>query len=518
VALFNRGSALESFGCVEAAIESYDRALALDPNYVNALNNRSGALIYLRRFSEAKAALERVLTLNPDFTYAYGSLAHCLMHMCDWSRREEIVGRLRDDVLAAKGAIHTMTLIAYIDDPELQLACARNYAAQYLPKTISYDGKAYLHEKIRIAYVSSDFHDHATARLAVELFERHDRERFEVIAISLGPDEPSPMRRRVMAAFDQFHDMRLKSDDEIAALIRALEIDIAIDLKGFTHDSRPGVFARRPAPIQVAYLGFPGTSGAECFDYVLADEIVAPMAMQPYFSEQIVHLSGCYQPNDSKRAMPAAAMSRHEAGLPETGFVFCCFNNNFKIAPAFFYVWMRLLRAIDGAVLWLIDDNADAVANLRKEAAARDVDPARLVFAPRVEPEVHLARHAHADLFLDTLPYGAHTTASDALWMGVPVLTCLGRAFAGRVGASLCRAVGLEDLVMTDLAQYEQAALALARDPARLAAIKARLAADRARHRLFDAERHRRSVEAAFVGMMERQRRGEAPAPFATAD
>jgi predicted O-linked N-acetylglucosamine transferase (SPINDLY family) len=327
------------------------------------------------------------------------------------------------------------------------------------------------------------------------------------------------MRRRVIEAFDQFHDMRLKSDAEIVAVMRALEIDIAVDLNGFTANARAGIFARRGAPIQVAYLGYPTTVGADWIDYVLSDKIVTPFEMQPYFSEQIVHLSGCYLPNDSTRTVPAATMSRREAGLPETGFVFCCFNNSYKINPEFFDVWMRLLRAVDGAVLWLrIDDKDDDAANLRKEAAARGVDPARLVFAPRVDPEAHLARHRLADLFLDTLPYNAHTTASDALWMGVPVLTCMGRAFAGRVGASLCHAVGLEELVMTDLAQYEQAALALARDPARLIAIKTHLAANRARHRLFDAELHCRSVEAAFVGMMERQRRGEAPAPFAAAE
>jgi predicted O-linked N-acetylglucosamine transferase (SPINDLY family) len=371
------------------------------------------------------------------------------------------------------------------------------------------------HDRLRIAYLSADFHNHATAQLAIELFERHDRTRFDICAISFGPDDGTAMRAACVAAFETFLDARAMSDEAIAAWMRGKEIDIAVDLKGFTTGARERVFALRPAPLMVNYLGFPGTLGTEVYDYILADAVVAPMAMQPFFAETIVHLPGSYQPNDSRRGVPETSLSRAEAGLPQTGFVFASFNNSYKITPAVFDVWMRLLAATQGSALWLLDDNALATANLRKEAAARGIDPARLVFAPRVGPNAHLARQRLADLFLDTQPCGAHTTASDALWMGLPIVTCLGGAFAGRVAASLLHAVGLADLVAPDLAAYERLALELARDPGRLAAIRARLETERYRLPLFDADRYRRGVEAAYETMWARHQRGDPPAPFA---
>ncbi len=512
---FSRALALEELGLDEAAAESYARTLALRPDHIAALNNRSGALSLLRRFAEARAGLERVLALQPDNLQAFGGIAHCMLHACDWSRRDEIEAGLREQVLAAKVDIPPGTLLAYLDDPALQLACTRNHVAFNVAKQATYDGPVYTHDRIRVAYLSADFHEHPTARLAVELFECHDRSRFDVTAISFGPDDGSAMRARIKTAFETFHDVRSLTDTEIVALLRRLEIDIAVDLKGYTKDARTMVFARRVAPVQVNYLGFPGTLGAEFYDYILADAIVAPMDQQEFYSERIVHLPRCYQPNDSRRSIPVNTVSRSEAGLPETGLVFCSFNNNFKIAPPFFDVWMRLLGAVEDSVLWLIEDSVEASANLRAAAVARGIDPGRLVFAPRVLPAEHLARHRLADILLDTLPYGAHTTASDALWMGVPVVTCLGRAFAGRVCASLCHAVGLQELVAHDLAEYEQIALALARDPQRLATIKARLVTNRMQHPLFDTAAYCRGVEAAFETMCARYRCGGAPEAFA---
>src|SRR5262249_39254021 len=280
------------------------------------------------------------------------------------------------------------------------------------------------HDRIRIAYLSADFHGHATAYLTAQLFERHDRSRFEVVGVSFGPDDGSRMRARLVRAFDQFHDVRSKSDLEIANLLNELQIDIAVDLKGHTKGSRPRIFAHRPAPIQVSYLGYPGTTGAEFIDYVIADPIVLPFDQQPFYTEKIVHLPECYQVNDSQRQIAERTPTRREAGLPDQGFVFCCFNNNYKITAPVFDVWMRLLAAVEDSVLWLVRDNAAAENNLRKQAAARGIDPARLVFAEKQPLADHLARHRLADLFLDTLPYNAHTTASDALWAGLPVLTC----------------------------------------------------------------------------------------------
>jgi predicted O-linked N-acetylglucosamine transferase (SPINDLY family) len=322
------------------------------------------------------------------------------------------------------------------------------------------------------------------------------------------------MRGRIAAACDHFHDVRGDSDGAIAQQLRELEIDIAVDLKGFTQDSRPEIFAHRPTPIQVSYLGYPGTIGADFLDYVLADETVAPFDRAPFYSERIVHLPDCYQVNDRQRAVAATTPTRHDAGLPDEGFVFCCFNNNYKIRQPVFEVWMRLLAKVPGSVLWLLRDNPAAERNLRKEAAARGVDPVRLVFAGRAKLEDHLARHRLADLFLDTLPYNAHTTASDALWAGLPVVTCQGNAFAGRVAASLLKAVGLPELVTHSLADYEALALRLAGDAEKLKSTRETLARNRLSQPLFDTDRFRRGIEAAYRQMWETWQRGDPAGPF----
>ncbi len=514
-----RAVCLEALGRLDEAVQSYDRALARVPSnsqaHANIQINRTAILAQLKRLPEAIEGLQAALRIDPDNRHAYGNYAHCRLLACDWTDREALEAGLRERVFEGRLEIAPGTLLAYFDDPALQLAGARNYVALKMPDaTEAWTGPAYVHDRPRIAYLSADLHTHATLHLAIELFERHDRSLFDVTAISFGQDDASDLRARGVAAFESFHDVNGASDQEIADLLRRLEIDIAVDLKGFTMEARDGVFSRRPAPLQVNYLGFAGTLGAGFYDYVLADEVIAPAELDPFFAEKIVRLPHSYQPNDSRRGAPTFAVTRAEAGLPETGFVFCCFNNNFKIAPTFFDVWMRLLGEVDGSVLWLINDNPAAMANLRREAAARGVDPARLVFAPRVGPEDHLARHRLADLFLDTLPYNAHTTASDALWMGLPMVTCLGRAFAGRVGASLCRATGLEALIAPDIAAYERLALDLARDPARLAQIAGRLEAGRLAHPLFDADLYRRGVESAFTTMLARHRAGQPPAAF----
>jgi protein O-GlcNAc transferase len=309
--------------------------------------------------------------------------------------------------------------------------------------------------------------------------------------------------------------VRNQSSRETAQLLRELEIDIAVDLKGYTGYGRADILSHRAAPVQVSYLGYPGTLGSDYVDYLLADRVVIPGDQQSCYTERVIYLPDSYQVNDSRRPAAWDAPTRAEVGLPERGFVYCSFNNSYKITPAIFDVWMRLLQRTEGSVLWLLEDNAAAVRNLRREAERRGVAAARLVFAPRVRPDEHLARHRLANLFLDTLPYNAHTTASDALWAGVPVLTCLGTAFAGRVAASLLETLGLPELVMPSLEQYEELALKLAHDGGLLAALADRLARNRATRPLFDTDRMRRHIEAAYVMMWERQRRGEPPAGFA---
>ncbi len=366
--------------------------------------------------------------------------------------------------------------------------------------------------KIRLGYFSADYHDHATMHLMAGLFERHDRSKFETIAFSFGPDRSDEMRIRAVRAFDEFIDVRDLSDAQVALMARTLEIDIAIDLKGFTQDNRAGIFASRAAPIQVNYLGYPGTMGADYMDYIVADDILVPTNGKRHYSEKIVFVPNSYQANDRKRFSPDAIVDRTTLQLPPTGFVFCCFNNNYKITPAIFDCWMRILKQCAGSVLWILADNAKAASNLKMEAAARGVNEERLIFAPRLPLNDHLTRLRSADLFLDTLPYNAHTTASEALWAGLPVLTCAGDAFASRVAASVLNAAGLPELVTTSLKAYETLAIALANRPEKLTSIRQKLAARRLASPLFDTKLFTKHIEAAYTAMYERHRSGIAPA------
>jgi protein O-GlcNAc transferase len=516
-AAINRGTALLAEGQYEAALASFDAGLALSPRDTHALASRGTALFELKRYGEAASNYERLLALDPDFPYARGSLALTRAYCCDWHSRNEDLSRLHCDIRAGKPALvpHAATLL--LDDAEDQLLSARCWAMERPVPPPLWRGERYRHEKIRIAYVSADFHSHATAFLAAGLFEHHDRSRFETVAISLGPDDGSPMRARLSKAFDRFADLRGRSDAEAARAMRNAEIDIAVDLKGYTQNARPGIFAARAAPVQVNYLGHPGTMGAPYMDYILADSVIVPDEHRRFYSEQVAFLPGSYQCNDNTRRISERPVNRAAAELPDKGPVFVSFNNLYKITPEVFGVWMRLLHSREGSILWLLDDNALAKANLKREAAARGVAAERLIFAPRVIPEEHLARQRLGDLFLDTLPCNAHTTASDALWAGLPVLTCMGMAFAGRVAASLLHAAGLPELVASSLQEYEAIAMRLAGSTHELAAVKDKLARNRDTCPLFDTEKTTRNIEAAFAIMHERSMRGLPPASFSLA-
>ncbi|MCK1395769.1 tetratricopeptide repeat protein [Bradyrhizobium sp. 1] len=512
----NLGDTLLGLNREDAAISSYDRALAIRPESADILCRRGDALARLRRDADATAGFEKALALDPEHDFAFDGLARTALASCDWTRtaslRTEVAARV-----AAGRFFDAFAFLSFSDNAELQLACARRYIRQHVPERPPplWRGNNRRNDRIRIAYVASGFHDHPTAYLTAELIELHDRSRFEVIGISLGPDDGSDIRARLKTAFDQFHDVRDKSDREVAVLIKGLKVDIAVDRSGYTVNARPAIFAARPAPIQVNYIGFPGSLGADFYDYVIGDATVLPFDLQPFYSENIVHLPDCYLANDSRRPPAARAPTRDEAGLPPNGFVFCCFNNGYKITSDIFDVWMRLLEQVSGSVLWLYADRASAEANLRMEAAARGVDPARIVFARRVPQAEHLSRHHLADLFLDTLPYNAHTTAADALWAGLPVVTCPGKSFAGRVAASLLRAVGMPHLVTSDLGAYERLALRLALEPALLDSMRKRLQQNRLSQPLFHSDLYRRNLEAAYVTMWERWQRGDGPAGFA---
>jgi protein O-GlcNAc transferase len=516
-AWYSRGNVLQDLKCHAEAVDAYDRALTLKPDHADALSNRGNALMELKRPEEAFASFEKAVSTEPGHSYAVSGLARCALATCDWGQTQKLAQALGEQIAAGKPA-NPFTFLAYCGDPALQLECAKRTVADLMPVRPEPlpNGKVRQNHKLRIAYLSADFNVHPTAHLMAELFELHDRSRFDIAAVSFGKDDGSDIRARLVKGFDQFHDVRRRSDREVAALIHDMGIDIAVDLSGYTMDCRPGILAHRPAPVQVSYLVFPATMGADFIDYVIADPIVVPFDQQPFFTEKIVHLPDCYQVNDSKRAIAAETPTREQAGLPE-GFVFCCFNNSYKINPPMFDVWMRLLRAVEGSVLWLIRFSQPAEENLRKEAAARGIDPARLVFADRMRLDRHLARHRLADLFLDTLPYNAHTTASDALWTGLPLVTCQGRSFAGRVAASLLHAAGLPELVTNNLEEYEALALRLATEPSLLAGLRERLQQNRLACPLFDTDRFRRHIEAAYARMWEIRQRGESPTSFTVA-
>jgi predicted O-linked N-acetylglucosamine transferase (SPINDLY family) len=518
-ALEQQGNAFSRIQRYEDALSSYDRALALDAASIEGLAGRTNTLANLARFGEAAEACETLLKRAPEYPYAKGLKMHCRLHSCDWQGLDEACAEIAADLRAGKRVIPPFGHIAISTSPEDQLRCAEIRVNDICPPAEPlWRGESYRHQRMRIAYLSADMRVHAVGFLVVGVLEQHDRTKFELTGVSLGPDDKSDIRARITATFDRFIDARGMGDAEVAAALRAQEIDIAVDLTGFTQASRPGILSHRFAPVQVNYLGYPGTLGAPYVDYIIADKTVIPEDEQSFYREKIVYLPHAYQCNDNRRRVSERTPSRAEAGLPDDAFVFCCFNNNYKILPRVFEAWMRVLTRVPNSVLWLLEDNPIAGANLRAEAEKRGVKRDRLVFAPRAKPSEHLARQALADLFLDTLPYGAHTTASDALWMGVPVVTKIGTTFAGRVAASLLRALGLPELVTQSYEAFEELAVRLAKERSTLAELKAKLRRDRDTAPLFDTARSTRALEAIYAEMLRRHEAGHAPQPFAIGD
>lgn len=500
-ALYNRGVILSQLQRFEEALSALDQALALQPGVVMTLYNRAVVLVALERYPEALDCYDQVLAADPGYAPALANRAMVVLNLCDWTRS----GQISPESVAATGP--PLTLMGYSDDNQLHLQCAAAAVRALVPQPQAplWRGEKYRHDRIRLAYVSADFNEHAVASQLAPLIEKHDRSQFQVIGISTGRPDDSAMRARLVKAFDRFHDFGGLNSDEIAQRIREMEIEIAIDLGGHTGLSRLRIFSHRPAPVQVSWLGYPGTTGADFIDHLIGDAVVTPMAHQPFFTEKLVHLPDTYFPTDDTLKI-GTPPGRADAGLPETGFVFCSFNANWKLTAPVFDVWMRLLMAVPGSVLWLKQANDATRKNLEREAAARGVDAGRLVFARDVPSLAdHLARHALADLFLDTLPYNAHATAAHALWAGLPVLTCQGEAFAGRVSASLLQAVGLPELVTGSLEDYEMLALRLAQEPGLLQSFKDRLKDNRATAPLFDGMRFRRHIEAAFTSMWQKR-------------
>lgn len=550
-ARYNLGLVLRELNRFEAAEQQFRRVSEADPSDVDALFNLAWVLAALSRFTEAvrtyesalsisprdpglwislgdtygrmsdpEAALRcyrKVLELQPDNEDAAARLLFQMQHVCDWSNFGELCDQQRRRVAAdPERFIDPFTLLSIPSTPEEQLRCASNYAKRRARAAARDAGSLHFRfeprkkSRLRIGYLSADFREHATAYLMAELVELHDRKHFEIVAYSYGPDDGSAMRARLARTFDRFVDIVHLSHADAATQIHGDDVDILVDLKGYTQLARTEIVALRPAPIQVNYLGYPGTMGAGYIDYLVSDRFVTPPDHAAHFSEMLACVPGSYQVNSRGRPRPSTP-PRSELGLPVESFVFCCLNQTYKILPEVFSLWMRLLEALPDSVLWLLESNPSAARHLRREARERGVAPQRLIFAPPCAADLHVARLGAADLFLDTFPYNAHTTGSDALWMGLPVLTCSGHTFASRVAGSLLSAIGLPELIAGSLDHYERLALELAREKGKLAALRARLARNRLTTPLFDTPAFARNLEAAYWKMWDCYLSGDGP-------
>lgn len=493
----------------EEALSAAKKAIAFDPDCVEAWFNQGDMLGRLQKYDLASECFAQAHRLKAPF--ALGLMLHQKMLGCDWSDLEAIKTEIEQGLAAGKRIAEPFGYQGIAESEKDLQRCAEIYAETAFGCPDRLNAQCRRHSKIRVGYLCGEFRNQATSLLMAGLYEAHDKDRFEIVAFDSGWDDGSDIRRRINKAFNEIVDIRRLGDVQAAQLICDKEIDILVNLNGYFGEVRHGVFARRPAPIQVNYLGFPGTLGSSCMDYLIADATVIPTPSRAYYNEKIVYLPHCYQPNDLRRQIAERQFSRADMGLPEDGFVYCCFNNNYKITPETFDSWMRILKAVETSVLWLIEDNRIASRNLKAEAARRGVAAGRLVFAERMELPLHLARHRLADLFLDTLPYNAHTTASDALWTGLPVLTLSGNTFPGRVAASLLKAVELPELITTTRHEYVTSAIDLACKPGMLREIRRKLEAGRHNAPLFDSTKFAQYIESAFAIMHERHFNGLPP-------
>jgi len=508
----NMGATLQEQGKLKYSIEAFSNALTLQPDNAEAYNNMGMSLIYQGKLEEAIAAFNKALAIQPDYEAARGQKLHQLAHICDW----DAIGKdstLIPSLGTSEKFVPPFVMLSLEDAPDSHRIRSEVYAkAMYpqrplpLPALPSKKPK-----RIRIGYFSADFHNHATMYLMAKVFAAHDRQKFEVYAYSYGPDANDQMRQVLIKSVDVFEDVREMGFKDTALRSRQDKIDIAVDLKGHTQDQRLGIFAYRPAPTQISYLGYPGTIGAEFIDYIVADPVVVPSNRRSAYSEEIIYLPHTYQPNDDKRVISQKVTTKADMGLPEDGFVFCCFNSNYKISPAEFDIWMRLLGKVNGSVLWLLKSNRWAEQNLQREAEKRGIQANRLVFAEKLPHDQHLGRQKHADLFIDTFNVNAHTTASDALWAGLPIVTKLGQGFAARVAGSLLNAVGLTELITENEQDYEALILELATNPVKLANVREKLAVNRLSQPLFDTQQYTKHLEDAYQQAYQNYFEGKSP-------
>ena len=508
----NKGITLYALKRFSEALAAYEQATRLSPGDAQAWANQAAFLHDQKQYSQAIVAYEEALKIDPNIHYVAGEMLHAKMKICDWNNIASEIDRLEKSITDNQLVSSPFPVVVASSSEAINYEVARLYAKDQFKSFVrpQFQLKS-SNQRIRIAYYSNDFFNHATAYLMAELFELHDRQRFEVVAFSFSPKTQDAMQVRLQKHFDQFIDVSNMPDQEVVALSRQMEIDIAIDLKGYTTNSRPEIFALGAAPLQVNYLGYPGTMGAEFIDYIIADTVLIPERNQQYFSEKIIYLKNCYQVNDSRREISNKKFSRSDLNLPDNKLVFCCFNNNFKILPTTLDLWARILSKVTDSVLWLLEDNLLAKKNLILQAESRGITKERLIFAKRMDLPEHLARHQLADLFLDTLPCNAHTTASDSLWAGLPVLTQLGETLAGRVAGSLLTAMGLPELIARSPEEYEDLAVELATNPFKLKQIQEKLLLNRLSTPLFDAELFTRGIEDAFIKIYHHYQMGLPP-------
>ena len=505
----NKGIVLHDTGSHIEAIAHYDKALSLNPDYSEAWSNKGVTLSALKLFDEAIAHYDKALSLNPDIDWVSGYLLHAKMKICSWSDLENSLDKISKKLMTNENVANPFVLLALSDDAFLHKKCSEIYSREKYPVNSAlgpiYKNKAAKKEKIRIAYFSPDFRNHPVSLLTAELFEIHDRGRFEVFAFSLQKAPNDDVNFRLRKGFDRFIDVENISDTEIAKLARKLEVDIAIDLAGLTGDSRTGIFSYRAAPIQVNWLGYPGTIGADFFDYIVADETIIPKSHQLLYAEKVVSLPNTYMVDDSKRIPSNRIFTREECLLPENVFIFCCFNNDYKFNPQVLDSWSRILLGAENSILWVSENNKYFKKNITAEFEMRGINPSRIIFAQRVElMSDHLSRFALADLFLDTHPYNAHTTAADSLKAGVPVLTFMGQSFASRVASSLLNAIGMPELITRTQKEYEELAIELANNPQKLMSIKHSLVRNRLTAPIFDTPLFAKHIESAYIKMYER--------------
>ena len=512
-AINNLGNLFKTLNQLDNAINCYKKAVAINPHFAEAHYNLGIVFKKTNKKEKALISLERAFSLKPSMDYILGDLLSAKCNFCSWGDYYALIDELQLKISNNKKVVNPFNLLGLIDDPSLQRKAAEIFANDQYPKKYALPEiqQYQKHPRIRIGYFSADFHNHATMHLMAELFELHKKSLFEIIAFSFGPDKKDEWRQRAVNSFDKFIDVRRKSDLEVSMIAREMEIDIAVDLKGYTRDCRPKIFVESCAPIQVSFLGYPGTMATDFIDYLIADQTLIPKEKRAHYSEKIAYMPYSYQVNVSNRDVSQDPVSRYEHGLPKKGFVFCCFNNNYKITISVFSVWMRILLAVEDSVLWLLENESITKKNLIQEAEKFGINKDRLVFAKMVLVEDHLSRIRLADLFIDTLPCNAHTTASDALRMGVPVLTCLGESFASRVAASLLSALKLHSLITSNHSEYESLAIELATQPKKLKAIKDILAISLSSETLYNAKLFTQNLESAYMQMYERHNKGLAP-------